>query len=181
MRRVPMSSCVALIALVLASCSVNAEAPSVSTTPGPTPHHRPSATSDVDAPRPSVTPSPAPEASLGETDRAGSESRAPSVPDGVDGVVQVEATELDEAMEVLRLHAKVVGVSVDEGTCSATATQGFTHVEATAPATFNVVLTECGALELPLPELVPGTWSITVSFGGAGLDVAPDEIEVTVP
>jgi hypothetical protein len=61
------------------------------------------------------------------------------------------------------VRAYVTGIFEDDGTCTATATQGSTSIVATSTGVANSNYTQCTPMKWSNP-LAPGMWTITVTY-----------------
>lgn len=119
------------------------------------------------SPSPSVTAGPVPEPS------------APELPSG-DADLVVTSASWDDAAERIELSGYVNGVIEMDGLCTLTVV-GPVVREATRAGVPNVTNTSCGELEITRDDLVPGTYSVTLSYDSPSTSGTSESTEVVVP
>lgn len=83
----------------------------------------------------------------------------------------------DRGIEVVAL---VVDFVEEGGTCTVHARRDGVDRTVEGAAVADATGTSCGRLRIPLTELVPGTWSVSVEYSSAHAQGRSDEMEVEV-
>jgi len=129
------------------------------TSPAATPSESP-----TDTASPELTPSPKPSASM------------PNASDVFVNVITADVTETE-----LEATAMVAGVIEEGGSCTLVATKGTTRRTATGTTMAGPESTYCALMTVPVTELRPGDWKITVSYKSALHSGTSSEVTVVVP
>ena len=144
--------CVGIL-LTLSGCFATGETDPTTATPEPTVTVTVTATPEPTAP---ATETPAPSDTPAPT--------ATSTPSKSNVTIKVTLVEIENDINQLHLGVTMVGISEENGTCTATATKGSKSVKVTQAADYNVNRTECGGLRFDLDTLSPGTWKVVVAY-----------------
>ncbi|HOA86138.1 MAG TPA: hypothetical protein PKH61_01885 [Microbacteriaceae bacterium] len=139
----------------------------------------PEGSAPVETPVSSVTPSPEPSATLNASATPSATPSAPGTsPEASTVTVTVITADVaDGALEVTAM----VDIVESGGTCTAQAVKGATRRAATGTATPTHTSTYCELMTVPVAELAPGEWTITVSYQSALNSGVSSEVTVDIP
>lgn len=134
----------------------------------------PSATSPTAAPSDSPSDAASPDVTL-------SPSPLPSASVPGTSTVFVNVITADVTGTELEATAMVADLVEEGGSCTLVATKGTTRRTATATTTPGPASTYCALMTVPVTELRPGDWKITVTYVSALHSGTSSEVTVVVP